>query len=361
MNRTIERIISIILILCLLFNFSACSVGAEMEKKGETKTVVDFLGREVEIPKEPKKVACLYASIAHMACLLDETDKVVGCPTGIKRDVLMQKKFPNYESLSVPYASGSINVEELIKIDADLVLIRNSTAQAAAEVEKLEKLGIPYVVVDYFSLDELRYAISLMGEIFNKEDEAKSYIEYFDNTLKLVDDVVSKVPESERVSVYHAVNEALRTDVYGDLCTSLIERAGLVSVSAANSGALTSEGDKSFTTLEEIYKWNPDAIIANEYTVADYILTDSKWVGLDAVKNKMVYTLPVGATRWCHPGSIEAHVAVLSMAYMFYSSYFEDFDMYSYIHDYYNDFWGFDFDDDTITMILSGEGMRIAK
>lgn len=354
-----QRIIAVFLILCILFSFTACN--AKVENESTTKTVTDFLGREVEIPAHPQRVACLYASIAHMMCLLEQTDKVVGCPAGVKRDIVMQAKFPNYESLAVPYQSGSINVEELVSLDADLVLIRNSTAQAAAETEKLEKLGIPYVVVDYFSMDDTKAAITLMGEIFDVQDKAKAYNDFYDSTIALVDDALEGLSDDEKYTVYHSVNEDTRTDVAGSLCAEIITRAGLVDISAVENSGLISEGEKSYTTLEEIYKWNPDAIIANEYAVTENILTDPKWSGLDSVRNGMVYTLPVGATRWAHPGSIESHMATLAIAMMFYPDRFEDIDLYEYVHDYYNTYWGLDFDDDTITMILSGKGMRLPK
>ena len=54
-------------------------------------------------------------------------------------------------------------------------------------------------------------------------------------------------------------------------------------------------------------------------------------------------------------------MATLAIAMMFYPDRFEDVDLYKYVHDYYNDYWGLDFDDDTITMILSGKGMRLPK
>jgi len=343
----------------MALSFAACN--AKVENTYTTKTVTDFLGREVEIPAHPQRVACLYASIAHMMCLLEQTDKVVGCPAGVKRDLVMQAKFPDYESLAVPYQSGSINVEELVSLDADLVLIRNSTAQAKAETEKLEKLGIPYVVVDYFSMEDTRNAIKLMGEIFDAEDKAQEYIDFYDATINLVDKALKGLPEEDRYTVYHSVNEDTRTDVAGSLCDEIITKAGLINVSAQKGEGLISEGEKSYTTLEEIYKWDPDAIIANEYAVTENILSDPKWSGLTAVRNGVVYTLPVGATRWGHPGSIESHMATLAIAYMFYSDRFGDLDLYSYVHDYYLNYWGLDFDDDTITMILSGKGMRLPK
>lgn len=298
----------------------------------------------------------MYASTGHMMVMLDVGDRIVGCPTGIKTDVLMVEKCPEISEAAVPYQEGSINVEELMRIDADLVLLRYTTALNEGEVEKLDDLGIPYVVVDYMTLEELEEAVTLMGEVFNKQEKAAEYINFSHETIDMVQERLGDIPRDQWPEVYHSVNEAIRTDAVGDMCGDIMNLACVKSISIEKG--VQGGGDKTYTTLEEIYKWDPDAFLANEASVTDYILSDSKWVGLTAVKNNEVYTLPVGATRWCHPGSIEAHMAVLDIAIKFWPEKFTDFDLAAYTEDYYKTYFGLDLDDETIENILAGRGMR---
>ncbi|MGM9535104.1 MAG: hypothetical protein ACI3VR_07625, partial [Intestinibacter sp.] len=114
-------------------------------------------------------------------------------------------------------------------------------------------------------------------------------------------------------------------------------------------------------TLEEIYKWNPDSIIANEDYVREYILTDEKWDGLECVRNKKVYTLPVGISRWAHPSSMENHMAALFLAELYYPEKFEDIDLNEYTKEFYQKFFDLDLDDEQAESILTGVGMRIEK
>ena len=353
-----KKIISIMLILVMLISITACgSSGGSF--KGATKTITDCAGRRVEIPKEPQKVACLYASTAHMMAMLDEGDKIVGAPSGVKSDVLMQLKYPQISEVATPYQEGSINVEELLRIEADLALVRYSTASNKGEVEKLEKVGIPYVVVDYRSIEELGEAIRVMGSVFNKEEQAQKYIQFQKDTIEMVGEKLKGVPEKSRPSVYHSVNEAIRTDGEGDICGEIMNLAAVKDISIEKG--VQAGGDKTYTTLEEIYKWDPAALIAYESSVTDYILSDSKWEGLTAVKNKDVYTLPVGATRWCHPGSMEAHMGVLAVAKLFYPQQMQDIDLELYTSDYYQDYFDLKLDHNAVKKILSGEGMRISN
>ena len=357
MRKKQNVIISIILALMMAFTITGC--GGDSSSVQADRMVTDCLGREVEIPDDPQNVACLYATAAHMMAMLDEGDKIVGCPNGVKSDVLMQMKYPEIIETATPHQEGSVNAEELLAIETDLALVSYSLAASEGEMEKLDDLGIPYVVLDYTSIEELRTAIKVAGEVFDKQDKAEKYLEFFDDTLTMVDERLADIDEQDKPEVYHSVNEATRTDPEGTICSEIMERAKVIDISV-EKGTL-STGKNAYVTLEEIYNWDPDAFIANEYSVTEYILSDSKWEGLTAVKDKAVYTLPVGATRWCHPGSMEAHMGVLAVALQFYPDKFKDFDMKEYTADYYKEYFGLELDDKTIDKILAGEGMRVSN
>ncbi|MBU4440359.1 MAG: ABC transporter substrate-binding protein [Acetobacterium sp.] len=292
--------------------------------------------------------------------MLGLEEKIVGIPNGVKRDVLMSYKRPDIASISVPFQDGAINIEELLATNTDLVLIRQSTAVNEGEVEKLDKAGIPWIVVDYNSLEGLKKAVTVTGNVFNQPEQAAGYNAYLQATLELVSQRVSEIPESSRLRVYHAVNEAARTDLKGDLSNQITDVAGIVNVST-QGGSLITDAEKTMTTLEQIYAWNPDAIIANDINASNYMLTDPKWSGLRAVASQNVTTLPVGVSRWGHPGSMEPHMAALFIAKHFYPEQFSDLDLSQTTKDYYKQWFNLDLTDADVSVILSGEGMRLAK
>ena len=358
--RTINRKQILILMMILLLSvLSLAGCGDDSVSAQPVKEVPDCAGRTVSIPEEPQRVACLYATAAHMMAMLDEGEKIAGCPNGVKSDVLMQMKYPDITKTATPHQEGSVNGEELLEIEADLAIISYSLAESDGEVEKLDKLGIPYIVIDYTSIEELKKAIGVMGEVFGKQEKADAYLAFFDDTVRLVEERLKHLPESQRQEVYHSVNEATRTDPKGGICEEIMERAGVKDISVTRG--LTAEGKNVYVTLEELYNWDPETILANESSVTQYILSDSKWEGLTAVKNKRVYTLPVGATRWGHPGSMEAHMGILAIAERIYPEQFRDFDMQQYVYEYYRDYFNLKLDDRTVRKILSGEGMRAAN
>lgn len=346
-------------ILCFFIFISGCAKSPYSANSEKTKTITDCIGRKVAIPEHPQRVVCLYAATAHMLALVDEGGKIVGAPDGIRRDVVMQIKYPGIKNISVPYQNGSINIEELLKINADIALVRKSTAESPAEVQKLNELKIPYVVVDFSSIAELKKAITVVGDIFDKRKITDNYINYMDNTFKYVQNRLNGLSDKDKISVYHSVNEATKSYSRGCISAEITNIAGVKNVSLDTSLDI-GEGSKD-TTLEQIYNWDPQAIIVNDYNVAGYIYGNKKWQGLTAVKNKKVIALPVGVSRWGHYGSIEPQMATLFIASTFYPDRYKDLNMTQTVIDYYTQFFKLSVTKSLAQKILSGEGMRLGK
>lgn len=346
--------------LCLFILVgSGCNKGAYVDNQNETKVVTDCLNREVKIPKNPKRVVCLYAATAHMMALVDEGDKIVGSPNGIKRDVVMRTKYPKIKDIAVPFQNGSINIEELVEVDADIALVRKSTAQNPGEVQKLKKLNIPYVAVEFSNLKELKESIKLIGDIFEKQKIANNYIKYMDDTFDYVSSHLGTIEENKKVRVFHSTNEATKTYAGDNFSQELMQIAQAKNV--ALDMKLSTNDDGGYTSLEEIYKVNPEVIFANDYNVVGYILDGKKWRGIDAVKNKRVIALPIGVSRWGHFGSIEPQMGALFIASTLYPEKFKDLDMTKVTIDYYSKFFKLDITPDKAEQILSGKGMRLVK
>lgn len=351
----------VILLTITLVCFSGCSkiVDNKLSSNKDMKVVEDCAGRQVEVPKEPKRIAVLYAYAGHLTTLLGEQDKIVGLVEGLKRDVLMNYKLDNINQLSVPYNSGVINIEELIKIKPDIAFVRLSTANNEAEVEKLEKANIPFVVVDYNNMKEQIKSIEVLGQVLNKEEKAKKYIDFYNETIDYVKNQTKDIKKEDKIKVYHSVNEAVRTDSKGSIGDEISKAANIINVSTNEELNISEE--KAYSTLEQIYKWNPEAIIVNDAAVNEYMKSDNKWEGLNAVKNNKIYNLPAGLTRWGHPGSLETPMAVLFISNLFYTECFEDMDIKKATKDYYKNFFDLDLKEDEIESILSGVGMRLQK
>ncbi|MFZ5968337.1 MAG: ABC transporter substrate-binding protein [Bacillota bacterium] len=358
-----------IVLLIVLFLLQGCAAKPTNEPQKQAAgnmqntdfpiTVVDYFDREVVISKPVERIACGYAYTGHVVTMLGRGEDIVAVVGGLQRDKVLTALYPHVKDLPVPFGTGAINIEELLASKPDIVFLKTDTALNESEVAKLDKLNIPYVVIDFYSIEEQIESISIIGQVLGAEEKAQQYISYYLKTIEDTKNIADSIPSEERISLYHSVNEAVRTDLKNSLPADWIKITGGINVSI--EGDLKISGDKSFAALEQIYLWDPDIIIANEAGVPEYILGNEQWAALRAVKEKKVYQIPNGISRWGHPGSLETPLAILWTAKLLYPKYFEHINMETETKAYYKNFFNMELSDQQVREILSGKGMREAK
>ena len=351
-----QRWISLALAVCLLLSL-LCGCGKQITPPQEGVTVTDCVGRTVTVPADPQSICALCPFSGPMIVLLGKGDKITSTCNNVARSKLLAAICPSLENAVVVKNSGSMNAEEIMARKSDLIFVNNEMYEADAERAKLETMGVPYVVIDFLTIEEQFRAVRVLGAALQNEAKAEAYLAWFQNALDLVDETVTAVKKPPRV--YHSVNEAARTDNAGSYCAEWIAHTKAVNVSTGTD-TLNIDGNKAYTTLEQIYAWDPEIIICNEAQVDDYILTDPKWQGLTAVSTKQVYQIPIGITRWGHPTSIETPLALLWLAKLLYPDLFS-FDLTEKITDFYQSFFDLTPDSNLLEGMLEGDEMRTAK
>jgi iron complex transport system substrate-binding protein len=321
-------------------------------------TVTDFLGRHLTLAIPVERIACLYAFTGHVVVLLGRGEDVVAVVDGLKKDLLIQKRVPGIRDLPIPAKGGVIHIETLLKTRADVVFLKPETAAAEAEIRKLERFSIPWFVAGYRNMAEQMTTIEMMGKICGRHEAALAYTRYYRDMIDRVKARTAHIPDPDRVRLYHSVNEARRTDAPGTIEADWTRAAGVVNVSVGEK--LHARGDKFFAGMEQIMIWNPEVIIVNEAGVDQEILQDPKWAAIKAVQDKKVFPIPVGISRWGHPGSLETPLAILWTAMTVYPELFSDIDLKTEIKRFYSRFFNLDLDDAMVEKILNNQGMRQA-
>jgi len=325
----------------------------------DTITITDCIGRQVKIPAQINRIACLCPESGYALAMFGKGDKIVAVVGGIQRDLILTEIYPKIKDLPVPKGSGVINIEELVKSKPDVVFVKIDTSSNEAEVEKLNKSNIPFLVIEFNSMKEQQIAIEMIGRAVGASDIAAKYNQYYQNCIDRVQNRVAGIPPQEKVKIYHSINEATRTDIQKSLSGDWTQAAGSYNVSA-NENLKSLEG-KYFAGLEQILLWDPEVILVNELGVANYILTNEQWAPIRAVKNHRVLQMPNGISRWGHPSSPETPLAVLWLAKTIYPDKFADLDMVAETRLFYKEFFGFELSDEVVNKVLFGEGMRTAR
>ena len=354
----LKNIAVFMLLISILVSSPACSSNPP-GTTGPTITVTDSIGREVEVPENVERIAALYSFAGYAVCVLGGGNALVAVPSGLKRDILLVEIFPEIANASVPRQGGTINAEELQRIDPDVVIVRNDTVADEKELEKLDRTGIPYIVIDFSTMEQQRQAIDIIGTAIGKSTEAAAFNDYYVDLIERVDDVVGDMPEGEKLRLHHAENEALRATHQTSVVADWTSAAGVINVSEGQDLQLF--GNDYYASIEQILLWDPEVTIVNEPAAYSLITGSEQWSGITSVQEGRVYQLPNGITRWGHPGSIETPLALLWTAKTVYPDMFTNVDMEEEVYYFYNTFFSLELDEEMIETVLEGGDLREPK
>ena len=346
----------ILLIMILVISASGCAAARAPSAGGVT--VKDMAGREVTVPEDPKSICVLDAYAAPIVVMLGYGDRMPTTVNAVTRNLLLQAICPALKNAAVVKTSGAVNGETILQAQTDLMIVGADTYSSPDEKAKLETLGIPYLVVNYTTMADQMQVVTLLGKALRNEEMAQRYVDYYQKCVNTVKTGMADMPESSPLRLYHSVNEATRTDYKGSLSADWIGLFNVENVSLDTK--LNMMEDKAYATLEQIYTWDPDIIIANESGVADYIRTDSKWQGLRAVINGDVHQIPIGISRWGHPTSVETPLAILWLAELLYPEQYE-VDISAEMTSFYQTFFNYSISPEEANDIISGYGVRTPK
>ena len=325
----------------------------------KTVSVVDCIGRKVSGPAKVERIACLYAFAAHVVVMLDRGKNIVAVSKGPKRDILLNRLCPEIGNALVPKGQSNVNIEELLLARPDIVFVPGDIGRNASELQKMETFRLPVLTVDYHDITGQQRAIAMIGEAIGARERAEAYNRYYDRCIDRIREGVSHILPDQRVLAYLATVEATRTYGKQSLPAEWMRLCGIVNVAADQS--LSIHQAEQHASLEQILRWNPEVIFTNEPGVAETIAQDSKWSSIRAVQQKKIYHMPIGISRWGHPGSLETPLAIRWTVKTVYPNLFTGMNMKNEVEKFYRKFFRLELTDALYGQMLSGKGMRKPK
>ncbi len=256
-------------------------------------TLTDIAGREVTLDGPADRVILGEGRQIFFAAVLDGDDpfqRVVGW-----RDDLLQaapesyalyaEKFPQIADIPTfgGFKDGTFDIEQAVALDPD-VLILNLEAKAATEEagyeEKLAKVGIPIVYVDFREKPFVHTSRSMqiIGQLFGKDDRAAEFNAFYDAQMARVTDVIAAQPDLERPLVF-----VERAGGYSEDCCMSFGHGNFgtfVDVAGGeNMAAPFIPGTFGTVNAEQVIASNPDQIVVTGGNWEAYV-PGGAWVGL---------------------------------------------------------------------------------
>ncbi|NTJ44455.1 ABC transporter substrate-binding protein [Agrobacterium larrymoorei] len=258
----------------------------------EKVTLKDVTGRDVEVNVPVKHVILGEGRQIYFLAALDKNnpfEHVVGW-----RDDLPKADPESYEAYLAKYPDiaklptfggmkdGTFDIEQAVALKPDVILM-NVDAKTATEeagyIEKLGKVGIPLVYVDFREkpMENTEPSMRIMGKLMGKEDVAEDFIKFRSDSIARVTDVLEKENPKKPVVFIE------RAGGYSDDCCmsfgnenfgKMVELAGGI-----NMAKDIIPGTFGTVNPEQVIASNPEQIIVTGGKWDAYV-PGGNWVGV---------------------------------------------------------------------------------
>lgn len=332
-----------------------------------THTVIDHGGNTVEVPDNITRVVIDQIPIlsTYMSYFGGSAPYIVGYCGSFKdtitKTVLKDIAPELMESADTVYAQSDLNIEEIMKLEPDVILYN---AGNASHAEILKASGIPCIGfatigadTDADPLSRYQEWLSLLEDVFGEDGKMDAFKEAGNSIIADVESRISEIPESERPSamiLWKYADGVPMVSGAGTFGTYWLKRLGVTDVVASSDA-------KGFTqvNMEQVYSWDPDILFLDgpgllSLTSADVL--ENKVEGTDfstltAVKNGRVYDTTLGMWNWFTPNP-DAPLVFAWLACNTYPEAFADYPLEQTIKDYYKQWYGYDVTDDDMSEML---------
>lgn len=268
-------------------------------------TVTDMTGREITLDGPATKIVALTASDVEILYALGAGDTLVGRGEYCDWPAEVLEK-PSVQS------GYETNLEEIIALEPDVVIMA-TMAQTVEQVESLEEAGIKVIVSDAQDLEGVYTAITLIGQVVGKNDEAAALVKEMQDTFA---EIKAKAEDTGK-TVYFEVSPLQWGLWAAGKGTFMDELAGICGLTNAfgdmNSWVEVSE--------EQVLERDPDYIVTISMyygegpTPVEEIKERAGWETLKAVQNDAVFNADSNEVSRPGPRLMDAAEALFEFVY----------------------------------------------
>ena len=242
-------------------------------------TVTDMTGREIALDGPAAKIVALTASDVEIIYALGAGDQLVG-----------RGEYCDWpaEVLDKPVvkSGAETNLEEILALEPDVVIMA-TMAQTVDQVNALEEAGVKVIVSDAQNLEGVYTAITLIGQIIGKNDEAAVLVKEMQDTF---DEIKAKAADSGK-TIYFEVSPLEWGLWAAGKGTFMDELAGICGL----TNAFADVDGWGAVSEEQVFEKDPDYIVTTSMywgegpTPVEEIMGRAGWDKLQAVQNNRIF------------------------------------------------------------------------
>ena len=297
----------------------------------------------------PKRVAITNTYAATIMRMLEVDLSVIA---GMSGDFEDSDLWPELQGTRVIQnsAHSEIDFEALFDVQPEIYIVFATNGMVDTEMirNKLEPVGINVVALDFYKYDSLRDEMSVIADMFGKQDVLQEILEEFDQLEELVSSRIINLPDSDRPNVVMEHHASLTRDpvvlTANSQWNDIIGMAGGVNVFEDLIGHTT------HVDIEAIIDSNPDVLMFDGITFEigydDYdpnnqceshfgfVKDRDGFDKINAVKDDRMVVM---AGEFAGPMMIHG---LPTLAKMFHPELFEDVDTNQILDDYFTKYHG---------------------
>lgn len=277
----------------------------------ETRTIVDMVGRHIEIPNSVNKVICSGPGCLRYLTYLDGESLIVGVDSIEKRINKFDVRpyaIANPQLKQLPFFGefrGFDNPELILGLNPLPHVIFKTYKNMGYDPDELQtKTGIPVICLSYGNLaaepEKIFGSLTIMAEVIGHQARAESVLTFFKKTISDLEQRTANIPESQRRSCY--IGGVAQKGPHGFQSTEPAYPPFRF-VKAKNIACPSVDTDKPLqhanVSKEQLLSWNPEVIFIDISTTQlgenagalSELKVDRAYQALTAVQDSEIYTL----------------------------------------------------------------------
>lgn len=321
-----KKLIAMLLAICLIMPLTtACGTSrssqpaAEPANENATISFTDSAGRQIEVPANITRIAPS-GSLAQIVLFALAPDMFVGLPSkwAPVAEQYLDAKYYNLPILGQFYGSGNLNLEEIAKVDPQIIIdVGESKSSIVEDMDGIMKqVGIPTVHIEA-TTETMGEAYRMLGKLLGREKEAEVLAQYCEEIKSNTQDIMKRVGDDGKADLLYCSGEnGLNVLAKGSFHSEILDQ---VSNNVAVVKDISSKGTGNPVDMEQIVLWDPKVIIFAPDSIYSKVAEDKAWQELTAIKNGNYYEVPMGPYNWMgSPPSVNRYMGMVWITQLLY-------------------------------------------
>lgn len=346
-ERKIIALQLVILIMLGFFAYNISEINSSEDNDNGSIKVIDSNGVTHYFESSPESVAITNTYAATVMRMLEINFSVV---TGMSGDFQDSSLWPELQGKDIIQnsAHSEIDYEALFDTQPEVYIVfaTNGMVDTDAIRDKLEPVGIRVLALDFYKYDSLRSEMSVLANLFDKQQQLSTILAEFDEIEQMVDQRISNLTTEQRPSVIMEHHASLTRDPV--VLTGTSQWNDIISMAGGINVFEDEPGHTTHVDMEAILDANPDYLMFDGITFEigynsydpedkcpahfDFIKTRPGFDEITAIQDN---NLLVMAGEFAGPMMIHG---LPTLAKILHPNLFEDVDTNLYLDEYFSKF-----------------------